>query len=642
MERLAHSRVDQLVSSKRALQGGQRMEKDKISNPKVHVEEFKRLQDLYELNILDTIDEQRFDRITSLVSRTLGFSSVLISLIDENRQWFKSRCNFTVRETTRDISFCAHAINAESGNLVIPDTKADVRFCDNPLVTGPPNIRAYVGIVLRSPNGLPLGTLCAIDYKPMEITEDVIATLKEFASIAEAELLRSIVGSEWDRSIVRTNMHSDQIATSSAEFCKNAQVVIDSDFSQNIAVLVVDVPQISRLKKTYGAATIEKYTTELARRIRLGLSNRKYLLGHDDHRLFSSIVQLKSLDESEMFNLRDILAANVGNRIQTDKITILTPINIGCAVRNHADDTFDCLSLNARIAIDYAGSTTQGFHFNIYRPGMGERATRKRMVIDRLNQALKDDIIHLVFQPKISLIDNSIIGAEALIRWEDPDIGQISPLEIIEKAEELQELLYLDQWVYERTCRALLSLSEQGVCAPRISINVSEETLLHQNFSKWVKMIPELHNISSHLIEFEILESAVLKEKGKLITDIHDCQKSGFTFTLDDFGTGYSSLAHLTELPINSVKIDKAFIQHIVHSQEHSAVFRRIIEIGHALGKKVIAEGVENIAQYLIIRSSGCDIIQGFYFSRPVGLDRLSELLQANGGKINAPGMEGI
>lgn len=618
------------------------MGNNKIFNPKVHVEEFKRLQDLYELNILDTNDEQRFDRITSLVSRTLGFSTVLISLIDENRQWFKSRCNFTVQETTRDISFCAHAINEESGNLIIPDTKADERFCDNPLVIGSPYIRAYVGIVLRSPNGLPMGTLCAIDYEPKEITEDVVETLKEFASIAEAELLRSIVGSEWDRSIVRTNMHSDKIATSSAEFFKNAQSVIDNEFAQNVAVLVVDVPQISRLKKTYGAATIEKYTTELARRIRLGLSNRKYLLGHDDHRLFSLVVQLKSSDESEIFTLRDTLFANVGNRIQTDDITILTPINIGCAVQNHESNTFDCLSLNARIAIDYAGSNTQGFHFNTYRPGMGERATRKRTIAERLKQALENDIVYLAFQPKISLSDNSIIGAEALIRWEDPDIGRISPLEIIEAAEELQELLYLDQWVYDRTCRALFSLGEQGLCAPRISINVSEETLLHQNFSRWAKTAPESHNVSNCLIEFEILESAVLKEKSKLIADIHQCQESGFTFTLDDFGTGYSSLAHLTELPIDSVKIDKTFIQHIVHSKEHSAVFRRIIEIGHALGKKVVAEGVENIAQYLIIRSSGCDIIQGFYFSRPVGIDKFSELLQSNGGKINPPGMEGI
>lgn len=155
--------------------------------PRMPANEEQRLDELYQLNILDTAAEIRFDRYTSLVADIFDFPVVLVSLIDRERQWFKSAVGWGVKECPRDISFCGHTIN-DQGVMVVPDARKDKRFADNPLVKGEPHIRFYAGAVVHSPGGLPLGTLCLIDLQPREFTEKQCTRLLQFSALLESEI----------------------------------------------------------------------------------------------------------------------------------------------------------------------------------------------------------------------------------------------------------------------------------------------------------------------------------------------------------------------------------------------------------------------------------------------------------------------
>lgn len=158
-----------------------------IKPPPIPEDEIERVAELQSLRILDTAAEDRFDRYTRLISDLYEFPVVLVTLVDKDRQWFKSHCGLDIRETSRDVSFCAHAI-MESGVFIVQDARKDRRFADNPLVTGPPHIRFYAGCTVRGPSGHPLGTLCVIDREPRDFDDRQCAQLTQFAQLVEREL----------------------------------------------------------------------------------------------------------------------------------------------------------------------------------------------------------------------------------------------------------------------------------------------------------------------------------------------------------------------------------------------------------------------------------------------------------------------
>ena len=250
-----------------------------------------------------------------------------------------------------------------------------------------------------------------------------------------------------------------------------------------------------------------------------------------------------------------------------------------------------------------------------------------RPIMSKLSAALFAEDVKIYFQPKICLFDNSIMNAEALIRWNDEELGYISPLEILDAAEQMDELDLLDNWVFEKVCQHMVEWKKETCSCKSISINLCEETISKPDFEFWASNIVNKYGVPPHFIDFEILESAILSDVDTTIEKISACQAKGFTFSLDDFGTGYSSLACLRKLPINNLKINKSFIDNIEHDQQSRIMVGQIIDIGHGLGKTVIAEGVENKAQYLIVKSFGCDVVQGYYFSKPLPEKEFFDLL---------------
>jgi len=610
-----------------------------IRTPCAHIKEQDRLNELRRLRILDTADDRRFDRITGLVAKTLGFPTVLISLIDENRQWFKSRHNFEATETARDISFCGHTINTEDGMLIIPNALNDNRFEQNPLVTSGPKIRAYAGIVLRSANRLPLGTLCVLDYKPRDFSGYEVEILREFAEIAETELLKNLSSGPWADLVFGPQMLVERQVMSANELTTSVDQLCASNPDVDLVAFVIDTPRLPQVRRAYGSEIGQALCTELAKRVRIGLTNRRFILGDDHERLFAGVVERADPSE-DVARIADALHFTIGNRIQTSAVTVTTPIHVGFSAVKKNNNGPEIAFQQARLAIDSLKSPFSGVSCSVYQCGMSERVERHRSIIAKLQAALDENRIELHFQPKVSLDANDIVGAEALIRWHDDDLGYISPPEILEAAETMDQLVSLDDWVFHRACRHMADWQQRGIGLKSLSVNICGDTLARPDFVKWARDVAAKFDLEPNLIDFEILESAVLFDIADTVEKIRECQKRGFTFSLDDFGTGQSSLSHLGRLPLNHLKIDKSFTDDVVQDRTRSAMTYQIIEIGHSLGKSVVVEGVENIGQYLIIRSFGCDVIQGYYFSKPLPDEKFVALMTDGGGKLKPAGVD--
>ncbi len=231
--------------------------------------------------------------------------------------------------------------------------------------------------------------------------------------------------------------------------------------------------------------------------------------------------------------------------------------------------------------------------------------------------AIEDDEFYLVYQPQYNDIGH-IIGYEALIRWDSDRFGYVSPNEFIPVAERNGNIFYVGRFVIDSTCEFCNRFRERFGTYPRISINVSFVELINPNYALELTNILEGYNIPVSSIILEVTETAISDFVDVVLTNIQALSQQGFEIHLDDFGTGYSSLNHLSMLPVDTVKIDKSFIDKIMTNENSQKIVISVIELCHRLGKKVVAEGIEREGQFNILKDMGCDEFQGYFFSKPL------------------------
>jgi len=198
-----------------------------------------------------------------------------------------------------------------------------------------------------------------------------------------------------------------------------------------------------------------------------------------------------------------------------------------------------------------------------------------------------------------------------LLRWQTPDFGFVSPHEVIKAAEDTGSLLELEMYILEAAISTISRWRATGIFNGRVSVNIFESTLLSEDLESELETLRLKYRLPAKSLEFEILESTLLHDVKSTVTRIEALKLQGITFSLDDFGTGYSSLSHLNHLPVDNLKIDRYFISRVVDDQRGAAMAHQIIGIGHTMNSQVVAEGVETFEQYLILRSLGCDNVQG-------------------------------
>ena len=285
----------------------------------------------------------------------------------------------------------------------------------------------------------------------------------------------------------------------------------------------------------------------------------------------------------------------------------------------------------ADIAMYHAKSLGKN-NYQFYQDTLNESIHRKMNIAMCLREAIGNKSLTLVYQPQVELKTNRIVGVEALLRWNDPELGRIAPDEFIPVAESSGEILALGEWVIHEACRQQAEWIKQGFNTLTMSVNVSSVQFERQDVSVIVSHALARYKLNPELFEVEITESTTMSDPDKAIIKLNKVRSAGIGIALDDFGTGFSSLSHLLQFPIDVLKVDRKFVINILTHKNSMSLVSTIVAMAHSLDMIVIAEGVEDQDQVDLLQSIQCDVIQGFVFSRPLAASDVPEVLyQFNG-----------
>ncbi len=261
--------------------------------------------------------------------------------------------------------------------------------------------------------------------------------------------------------------------------------------------------------------------------------------------------------------------------------------------------------------------------FRFYRQSMQEAADSRLCIERQLRTAIENDEFSVLYQPQLS-DKNKVVGAEALIRWNNDTVGFVPPNEFISIAEETGLIIPIGQWVVKTVCKQVKSIEQDGLDISHIAINISAKQFLHSEFVSMIIQKMYDNHIDPDKIILEMTEDVFLGHIEQVIDKMHTLKQIGFKFSIDDFGTGYSSLTHLNRLPFDQLKIEQSFVHGLIENPSNAAIVKAILVMAKDLDLIVIAEGIETYEHLAYLSSFGCHHFQGFYFSKPLSADELS------------------
>lgn len=378
------------------------------------------------------------------------------------------------------------------------------------------------------------------------------------------------------------------------------------------AVALIDLDRFMLVNDAFGPVVADEMLRRLSQRMVDVVSSNDLVarLGGDE---FAILIR----DISELGDLTELsakLAAIIRNPISVYGYTARITGSIGVAAWSPEVGKSHQLIRNANRALDYVKHHGKD-GLRVYDNTLNASLSKMTME-DALEKALERQEFTLVYQPRVSVAHESIEGAEALIRWNHPQRGLISPSDFIPVAEESRLILKIGDWVLHEVCRQLHEWKQAGVVVPRIAVNVSPKQLVRHRFIEKLDYWMSRFEISPKSLELEITETALLEYGDEMISNVGNIRDRGIQVAVDDFGTGYSSLEILKRFPLDYLKIDQSFVQDL--NVRNRAIVSMIIQLAHKIDSKVIAEGVETTEQRDFLMEHGCDEMQGYLYSRPL------------------------
>jgi diguanylate cyclase (GGDEF)-like protein len=608
--------------------------------PDIPVDEARRLTALHATRLLGSAPEEAFDRITRMAARLLNAPTALVSLVDQDVQWFKSRCGFEATETPRDISFCGHAI-LDHEPLVVGDATQDPRFRDNPLVTGEPHVRFYVGVQLYSVDRMPIGTLCVLDQVPRQLSPDDLDILRDLARMVE-QLIHHRQLATAAQALHAHVLHDAanpelSAAAGQVEFLLNHDVLTGISNRQALVrtigkglpewrangtptlVASINLDKFKRLNEALGHhagdQALVSVTWSLQTLLRPG--DQLARVGNDEF-----VVLLPGLGDDSVARdrLRQLMQAVHREFKAPAGGAIPLTCSIGYAIFPHDGDNADALLGNASLAMRRA-KLLGGGQIQHFSEELKQAFNRQLALESQLRAAIDHKELFLLYQPKIALKDDSVAGLEVLLRWRHPVHGLISPVEFIPVAEEAGLIVEIGEWVLKSAVDQCLAWRAAGLPAVPVAVNLSARQFHSSDIVGCVGEVVRGAGLQPGDLELELTESMSVQCPERSADLMGRLRGLGCTLSIDDFGTGYSSLSYLKQLPVDKLKIDRSFVQDMHESAESMAMVKAIIAMAHSLHLEVIAEGVELTEQLDGLRAAGCDQIQGFYYSVPLSAD---------------------
>jgi diguanylate cyclase (GGDEF)-like protein len=372
-------------------------------------------------------------------------------------------------------------------------------------------------------------------------------------------------------------------------------------------LLLIDLDRFKTVNDTYGHGTGDKLLVQVADRIRtiVGPTGFAARLGGDE----LAVLVHGDLDLS--MTVANEIVATVGRSFLIDGVSVSIGCSIGLCCTDDARDAAELMQ-RSDVALYEAKRSGRG-RATCYRPGMLEVVVERQKLETDLRMAIERDEFHLAYQPVLSLADDRVIGYEALIRWTHPTLGAVSPAQFIPMAEETGQIVEIGRWVLEEACREAATWTDDRFVAVNVSAVQFRSPLLMAHLTGALAR----SGLPARRLEIELTETAMVDD-GRQIAGVLDAIEAlGVRIAMDDFGTGYSSLAHLRDFPLDRIKIDRSFVVTAQTDPHSLAVLRGIAQIGREMGVAILAEGVETEAQLELIRSIGCDDIQGYLVGRP-------------------------
>jgi diguanylate cyclase len=396
--------------------------------------------------------------------------------------------------------------------------------------------------------------------------------------------------------------------------------------SASVALLLIDVDQFKKVNVSYGQGAGDALIQLIAERIHACLQPHQRLarIGGNE---FAVVFQnaMGSVEAEAVLRAETILQA-MAKPFSLARHAVKMSVSLGLVVKSAGIVSVDTLFAQADMAMR-AAKQDQGSSLRCYTNDMTHAAQKELKLESEIRRSLRKEDFVLHFQPRIDISRNKVVGVEALLRWQHPVRGMLSPAAFIRVAEDSGLIVPLGYWVIHSACKYLNELSVRGYDHVQIAVNVAFKQFQDKNFVRTVANIIRKHGISPGRLEFELTETTMMIEGNAVDQSLRELSDLGISISLDDFGTGYSSFAHIQRLPISTLKIDRSFVSNVQDNPDDATIVKAIINLAHSLNMCVIAEGAENAQQVEFLREHDCDQVQGFYFSRPVGYEDLMNLL---------------
>ena len=432
----------------------------------------------------------------------------------------------------------------------------------------------------------------------------------------------------------------------------SAALALAKHYSRRVGLLFMDLDHFKRINDTLGHSVGDLLLQATAERLRQSLrgSDTVSRLDLDDER--SETIARLGGDEFTVL-LPEIRrgedAAVVAERIRRNlsKPLVLaghevfvTP-SIGIALFPEDGDNPETLLKNADMAMYLAKRQGRNL-YRFYDASLNDAALKRLTMENQLRKAIEQNELSIHYQPQLDLPSGRINGVEALLRWRSVMLGSVSPVDFIPLAEETGLIIPIGEWVLRTACQQAKTWQDEGIDLQRMAVNISVLQFVQPSFPGLVARILKETSLAPDALELEITESLLMKDPDGATCTLQALKNLGVQLAIDDFGTGYSSLSRLKQLPLDRLKIDKAFVREVNSQPDDAAIATAVIAMAESMGLRVIAEGVENEAQLRFLRSRNCDEVQGYYLSRPLPVDEVTQILhRSQYGLVDESAMAG-
>jgi diguanylate cyclase (GGDEF)-like protein len=403
------------------------------------------------------------------------------------------------------------------------------------------------------------------------------------------------------------------------------EIVTASSNNKKIAVLFLDLDNFKNINDTLGHTFGDLLLKNVAKRIKECISKND-LISREGGDEFT--ILLTRIDKYEdILYMAKKLQNNILKNFTINGIEVRITASIGVSIYPDHDVIAENLIKYADIAM-YRAKENGKNGIEVYLPKMKDIISKKMLLENALRKAIDRNEFLVYFQPQININTKNLIGFEALIRWNSNDLGMVSPAEFIPLAEESGLIIPIGEWILKRACEQLVLWHNQGFQPFKISVNISHIQFKSEDLVKVIRRIIKETNIDPKFIELEITESVAMFNEELIISKLNQLKNLGVQIAIDDFGTGYSSLSYLKKFPVNTLKIDQTFVRDMFMNNESLSLVAGIISMAHNMRFKVIAEGVETNEQLMYLGSVGCDVAQGYLFSKPLPANQLQSWME--------------